>query len=107
MDLAAIEAEIISWADAGVDAILIDAAVAGDFGGTGKQVDWKGFSKLRSPVPKILAGGLTAENIQAALKTARPAIVDVASGVESAPGLKDKVKTNLFSSLARELLGPV
>ena len=105
MDLAAIEDEIKSWADAGVNAILIDAAVAGDFGGTGKQVDWKGFSKLKSSVPKILAGGLTAENIEAALLQAAPATVDVASGVESAPGIKDKTKTHSFANKARDFLG--
>ena len=105
MDLAAIEAEINRWAGAGAAAILIDAAVAGDFGGTGKQVDWNGFAKINSPVPKILAGGLTPENIQAALETANPAIVDVASGVESAPGIKNGLKTHSFATQSRDFLG--
>ena len=72
MDLKEIDSEISRWTDAGVGAILIDAAVAGDFGGTGKQVDWAGFAKLSSPVPKILAGGLTPDNLDDAIKTAQP-----------------------------------
>ena len=102
MDLTSIELEIKRWADAGAAAILIDAAVAGDFGGTGKQVDWRGFSKLKSSVPKILAGGLTPENIHDALRKAAPEIVDVASGVESAPGIKDKVKTDALATKVRD-----
>ena len=105
MDLAAIEAEIKQWTDAGAAAILIDAAVEGDFGGTGKQVDWKAFSKIKSSVPKILAGGLTPDNILDALTKADPAIVDVASGVELAPGIKDEVKTCSLAARAREFLG--
>jgi phosphoribosylanthranilate isomerase len=76
--------------------------VAGDFGGTGKQVDWAGFSALKSPVPKILAGGLTPENVAQAIVAARPAAVDVASGVELSAGRKDARKTQQFSALATQ-----
>lgn len=104
MNLKEIEAEINRWTDAGVGAILIDAAVAGDFGGTGKQVDWAGFAELSSPVPKILAGGLTPENLKSAIETARPDAVDVASGVEMAPGKKSAPKTESFAQTAHNLL---
>lgn len=104
MDLEEIEAEIKRWTDAGVGAILIDAAVAGDFGGTGKQVDWAGFAELSSPVPKILAGGLTPDNLDAAIKTAHPAAVDVASGVETDPRHKSPSKTEAFAATAHQLL---
>ncbi len=104
MDLKEIETEINRWTDAGVDAILIDAAVAGDFGGTGKQVDWDGFSKLSSPVPKILAGGLTPDNLGSAIRTAQPAAVDVASGVETDPRHKSQSKTESFAATAHKLL---
>ena len=104
MDLKEIESEISRWTDAGVGAILIDAAVAGDFGGTGKQVDWAGFAKLSSPVPKILAGGLTPDNLDDAIKTAQPDAVDVASGVESEPGHKSASKTEAFAKTAHQSL---
>lgn len=75
-----------------VDAFLVDAHVEGKHGGTGRQAPW---SLLRSEYrtekwpPLILAGGLRPENVAAAIETVRPWGVDVASGVESAPGIKD------------------
>lgn len=104
MNLKEIEAEINRWVDAGVGAILIDAAVGQEFGGTGKQVDWAGFAKLVSPVPKILAGGLTPNNLESAIKTARPDAVDVASGVETEPGHKSASKTKAFAKTAYQSL---
>jgi phosphoribosylanthranilate isomerase len=104
MDLEEIESEINRWVEAGAGAILIDAAVAGDFGGTGKQVDWAGFAKLNSSVPKILAGGLTPENLESAIVTAEPTAVDVASGVETNPRQKNAAKTLSFASTADKFL---
>lgn len=71
-----------------VDFILADAYVEGQCGGTGTRVAvelLEGFERRRL----ILAGGLTAENVAAAVRAVRPFAVDVASGVESAPGRKD------------------
>jgi phosphoribosylanthranilate isomerase len=68
------------------------------FGGTGKKVDWKfaaTFAEL-SPVRVILAGGLTPDNVAEAIRTVRPYAVDVSSGVESRPGIKDKQKLRDF-----------
>lgn len=71
-----------------VDFILADAYVEGQLGGTGTRVavEWlEGFERRRL----ILAGGLTADNVAAAVRAVRPFAVDVASGVEAAPGRKD------------------
>jgi phosphoribosylanthranilate isomerase len=81
---------------------LLDSAVPGQFGGTGEKFDWRlarDAAKLGRPV--ILAGGLTPENVGDAVREARPYGVDVSSGVESAPGKKDRAKINAFIRGAR------
>ncbi len=76
-------------------ALLVDAYVAGKPGGTGKVFDWAQLpGKL--PLPLILSGGLTPENVGLAIRTVKPWAVDVSSGVESAPGLKDAGKVLQF-----------
>ena len=73
-------------------AVLLDAHLAGQYGGTGKILDWQQLDPGEGPVdgcPLILSGGLTAENVGTAIRQARPWAVDVASGVESEPGCKD------------------
>jgi phosphoribosylanthranilate isomerase len=78
------------------EAFLLDAEAPGEFGGTGKTLDWERVdgSKLRKPW--ILAGGLTPDNVSSAIRLARPYGVDVASGVESKPGNKDPEKVKRF-----------
>jgi phosphoribosylanthranilate isomerase len=71
-----------------VDFILADAYVEGRFGGTGTQVETQLLADVDAS-RLILAGGLTPENVVVAVQTVRPFGVDVASGVESAPGRKD------------------
>jgi phosphoribosylanthranilate isomerase len=67
--------------------ILVDSHRPGGPGGTGRVVDW---AKLRAGrLPLILAGGLTPDNVARAVREVRPWAVDVSSGVESAPGVKD------------------
>ena len=86
------------------DAILIDAAAAGQFGGTGQTVDWQQLADHESwlpGVPLILAGGLTPDNVAEAIRIVRPSAVDVASGVESEPGKKDVAKVRDFVAAAR------
>ena len=71
-----------------VDFILVDAYVEGQFGGTGKRIGvelLEGFDRERL----ILAGGLSPDNVAEAVRTVRPFAVDVASGIERAPGKKD------------------
>lgn len=77
-------------------ALLLDAWVAGAYGGTGERFNWDLAADIARRRPVILAGGLTPENVAAAVSTVRPYGVDVSSGVESAPGRKDPAKVAAF-----------
>jgi phosphoribosylanthranilate isomerase len=83
--------EVRSWRDFGVSAILVDPKVNNQYGGTGRQFDWGVVRELNIGSPLILAGGLNRENVSTAIELIRPTAVDVASGVELAPGKKDPV----------------
>jgi phosphoribosylanthranilate isomerase len=83
-------------------AVLVDAHVPGQHGGTGQLAPWHLLGAFRPSVPMILAGGLTPENVAEAVRLVRPYAVDVASGVESAPGQKDPEKLRSFIANARE-----
>ena len=76
--------------------MLIDAAVKGVYGGSGVTADWTAAAKLAQQYPLLLAGGLTPENVADAVRQVQPWGVDVASGVESAPGEKDAEKMKSF-----------
>ena len=82
---------------------LLDAAAKKDqFGGTGKTFDWSIAQKSAAKHKIILAGGLTPENVGEAILTVRPYAVDVASGVETRPGIKDPSKLReFFAEVAR------
>jgi phosphoribosylanthranilate isomerase len=71
-------------------------------GGTGLTWDWRLAAQRRSPVPVILAGGLTPENVADGIAAVRPWAVDVASGVEAEPGIKDPAKVEAFMAAARD-----
>lgn len=75
---------------------LFDAASAAGLGGTGTRFDWNLVKGLFEDKPFFLAGGLTPENVGEAIRTVHPFAVDVASGVESAPGIKDEAKIRAF-----------
>ncbi|QEG21824.1 phosphoribosylanthranilate isomerase [Mariniblastus fucicola] len=92
------QSEIDQWQDAGVDAILLDAASAGSFGGTGNQLDWDSIERLKISVPWLLAGGLNPDNVAMAIAACEPGGVDVASGVESGPGIKNATLVRKFVS---------
>ncbi|PWH15248.1 MAG: N-(5'-phosphoribosyl)anthranilate isomerase [Anaerolineae bacterium] len=81
---------------ADVPALLIDAAVPGLYGGSGQIADWNTAAQLAKQTPLLLAGGLTPENVAEAIRLVRPWGVDVASGVESAPGVKDLARIKKF-----------
>jgi phosphoribosylanthranilate isomerase len=83
-------------------ALLIDAHVPGSYGGTGQLADWAAARAIAQRYPLFLAGGLTPDNVAAAIAQVQPWGVDVASGVESAPGRKDSLKMKAFVEQARE-----
>jgi phosphoribosylanthranilate isomerase len=79
---------------------LLDTAVEGVRGGSGRSWDWSLAAQRRSKVPAILSGGLTAENVADGIAAVRPYAVDVASGVEASPGVKDPAKLEAFLTIA-------
>lgn len=82
-------------------AVLIDSYVPGEVGGTGQIAPWELLVGFDPGVPVILAGGLTPDNVAEAIRLVRPWGVDVASGVEFAPGKKDVGKVRAFVKNAR------
>ena len=82
-------------------AILLDASIKGAYGGTGITADWNGAAELAEYYPILLAGGLTPENVAEAVRRVHPWGVDVASGVESSPGVKDVDKMKAFVQAVR------
>jgi phosphoribosylanthranilate isomerase len=80
---------------------LLDAYVPGKAGGTGTTFDWDLIPK-GLPFPIVLSGGLTPGNITEAIRAIRPAAVDVSSGVEVSPGIKDAAKIGEFIKSVRE-----
>lgn len=86
--------------------VVLDAYSPSAFGGTGKTVDWGLAADFvqASKLPVILAGGLTPDNVAEAIERVRPHGVDVSSGVESSPGIKDPVKVRDFVQAAKASL---
>lgn len=83
--------------------ILLDAFDPESFGGTGRQVDWEAAAEIVQATNRrvILAGGLTPENVGQAIAVVRPHGVDVSSGVEASPGVKDAGKVREFIAAVR------
>ena len=81
--------------------LLFDAGSPERPGGTGSPFDWSALEGRRWPVPVLLAGGLTPENVGEAIGRVRPAAVDVASGVESSAGIKDESRLRRFFEAVR------
>lgn len=80
---------------------VVDAAVAGQHGGTGVRADWDVAAGVARLSPVMLAGGLTAGVVAEAIRAVRPLGVDVSSGVEIAPGRKDHAQVRAFIAAAR------
>jgi phosphoribosylanthranilate isomerase len=83
----------------GASGLLLDSHLAGKPGGSGKIFDWSLTKPGSKPV--WLAGGLNAENVGQAIERVRPYAVDVSSGVESSPGIKDAAKIDAFVRAVR------
>lgn len=100
-DPATIASELARWAAVEeVDAILVD----GSSGGQGLALDWTGLAREKHHAgdkPIILAGGLTPENVAQAVGVVRPYAVDVSSGVERSPGVKDARLIGAFCAAVR------
>ena len=89
------------------DALVVDALVKGRLGGTGVAVPWgvlgESLDAMESGHRIVLAGGLTPENVTEAISYVSPMVVDVSSGVESAPGIKDHARIRAFVAAVRGL----
>jgi len=84
----------------GAAGLLLDSHSKGDRGGSGKSFDWSLSRSIEKPV--WLAGGLNADNVSRAIQTVRPYAVDVSSGVESEPGIKDPTRLKAFVKAVRQ-----
>lgn len=98
-DLAEIDIFLMGHSPA---AVLVDGYAPDLAGGTGNTAPWQLLADWHPRVPLILAGGLTPENVADAVRIVRPYAVDVASGVESAPGKKDPAKVRAFIRAAKQ-----
>jgi phosphoribosylanthranilate isomerase len=88
------------------DAVLLDSFTKGQYGGTGRVHDWTLSRQIKEavdPVSVILAGGLNPENVKEAIMAVEPYAVDVASGVEANPGIKDQGKVRAFLENAKQI----
>jgi phosphoribosylanthranilate isomerase len=86
------------------DLILLDAYDPVTKGGTGKTIDWERAAEIARVRRVILAGGLKPSNVREAIARVTPYAVDVASGVESSPGIKDHSKVEAFIRAAKETM---
>ena len=86
-----------------VEYLLFDTKVEGIWGGTGQSFDWSLLDEVSGGVPYFLSGGLNSGNIREACKQVHPYAVDVSSGLESEPGVKDFDKVEAFMEEMREI----
>jgi len=93
--------DVISIQAFHTDFHLLDTHREGLRGGTGETFDWTMLARRRSDVPLLLSGGLNPENVVEAIEAVDPWGVDVASGVESAPGVKDHERMKAFAAAVR------
>jgi phosphoribosylanthranilate isomerase len=83
-------------------ALLLDTHIAGKAGGTSQTFDWPSFGMLPGGVPTFVAGGLHSQNVAACIAALHPFAVDVSSGVEASPGIKDPDKIAAFVAAVRD-----
>jgi phosphoribosylanthranilate isomerase len=98
--------ELKKWTDSYRDCteyILFDTKTDSEWGGTGKAFDWNLISDISGEQPFFLAGGLNAGNVEKAIRNVNPSVVDLSSGLEEAPGLKDFQKIDEFFDVMRTI----
>jgi phosphoribosylanthranilate isomerase len=92
------------------DALLVDALVPGQLGGSGVTIPWlalgESLDAMLVGARVVLAGGLTPDNVAEAIEYVAPSVVDVSSGVESAPGIKDHARIRAFVAAVRASRSP-
>lgn len=98
--------ELLALEAYAVRAFLTDFREAGRYGGTGKRADWRLAAQLAKDRPLILAGGLGPENIGEALAAVAPGAVDINSGCEITPGIKDHERMRQIIGLIRRAAPP-
>jgi len=86
-----------------VEYLLFDTKSDTDWGGTGQTFDWNILDEISNDKPFFLSGGLNAKNVQDAIQTVQPYAVDLSSGLEESPGLKDFDKIELFFDKMRDI----
>ena len=103
-DLRGLRATIAASGRAGVEALVCDTGIAGKKGGTGVAADWRTARTVvdNSTLPVFLAGGITPDNAGDALEQVRPYGIDVSSGVEQRPGVKDHRKIERLIGIVRD-----
>jgi phosphoribosylanthranilate isomerase len=89
---------LVSWAGVG---LLLDAHDPARRGGTGQTIDWQAARCVAARRPIVLAGGLRPENVEDAIDTVRPAAIDVSSGIEREPGVKDHARMRALFEVVR------
>lgn len=98
------KASLENITDYGATAILLDTPAPGVYGGTGEQFDWthaRDFISQNPNTPVLLAGGITPNNAAEAIAQVHPCALDIASGAEIAPGIKDLDKVSALLSCTR------
>lgn len=86
-----------------VEYLLFDTKVEGQWGGTGKSFDWSVLDEVARGIPYFLSGGLNPENIVEACKVVNPYAVDISSGLEAEPGIKDFDKVDALMEKMRDI----
>lgn len=110
VDMEAVKTTVETYLDAGVDALLFDTAAVSQgqvkYGGTGRISDWQVvkalMDKLETDIPIWLAGGISPDNVGAALDAIAPYGIDLCSGVEAGPGKKDPAKVKALMNTIKE-----
>lgn len=99
-DVEELKASVLLYADVATY-LLFDSKIGNQWGGTGKAFNWEILKDIVGDVPFFLSGGLNPDNLKQAIDTVKPFAVDISSGVEEEPGIKDFEKIDAIMSIAK------